>query len=67
MLKFPQGAHDDFVDTLSLFGAGLYRQRGQRRPAKVTKEPKFGTLGWVIEDAKRERKREKADLITGGW
>ena len=67
MLKFPQGSHDDFVDTLSLFGIGLYRQRGQKRPAKPTKEPKFGTYGWVIEDAARERKRERADVETGGW
>jgi predicted phage terminase large subunit-like protein len=65
MLKFPQGSHDDFVDTLSLFGLGLWLQRGRRKPAKETKEPKFGTLGWVIEDAKRERKRE--NVLTGGW
>ena len=30
MLKFPQGSHDDFVDTLSLFGVGLNKLRGLR-------------------------------------
>jgi predicted phage terminase large subunit-like protein len=67
MLKFPQGVHDDFVDTLSLFGIGLYRQRGRRLPPKEDKTAKFGTFAWVIEDAARERKREKSNLTTGGW
>jgi predicted phage terminase large subunit-like protein len=67
LLKFPQGSHDDFVDTLSLFGMGLYRQRGRKLAPKVDTGPKFGTFAWVIEDAKRERKREKANLETGGW
>ena len=67
LLKFPQGAHDDLVDTLSLFGAGLYRQRGQKLPPKESKEPKIGTFAWVIESAKNERKREREHLTTGGW
>jgi predicted phage terminase large subunit-like protein len=67
MLKFPQGAHDDFVDTLSLFGIGLYKQRAQRLPPKPENDAKFGTYGWVIEDAKRERKRERESMTTGGW
>jgi hypothetical protein len=65
MLKFPQGSHDDFVDALSLVGLGLYRQRGQRLPPKESKTPKQGTYGWVIEDAKREREREKTG--ARGW
>jgi len=67
LIKFPQGVHDDFVDTLSLFGMGLYIQRGYRSTPKPTKEPKFGTLGWVLDEAKRERKRERENLTTGGW
>ena len=67
MLKFPQGAHDDFVDALSLFGYGLYKQRGQRAAPREDKKPKLYTFGWVIESAKKEREREKASLTTGGW
>jgi predicted phage terminase large subunit-like protein len=67
MLKFPQGAHDDFVDTLSLFGIGLYLQRGRRAAPKPEKDVKFGTFAWVIEDAARERKREREHIKTGGW
>ena len=67
MLKFPQGAHDDFVDTLSLFGQGLYKVRGHRSPPKESKEPKQGTYGWVIESAEKERKRERENVTMGGW
>ncbi len=65
LLKFPQGVHDDLVDTLSLFGLGLYLARGRKGPPKEPKEPKMGTFGWVIESAKKER--EKANARTGGW
>jgi predicted phage terminase large subunit-like protein len=65
MLKFPQGAHDDFVDTLSLFGLGLTRQRGQRLAAKPKKEPALLTYGWVIESSAREQRRRRD--TTGGW
>jgi len=65
MLKFPQGAHDDFVDTMANFGEGLRQQRGQRL-AKPRKDPaKIMTYGWVIESARKERQRE--DRRTGGW
>jgi len=65
MLKFPQGAHDDFVDTLSLFGRGLRAQTGQRAVKKKKEPPKEMTFGWVIESAERERKLE--NRRTGGW
>ena len=65
LLKFPQGAHDDFVDTLSLFGYGLFKLRSHRAPPKEDKQPKMLTYGWVIESAERERKREREN--AGGW
>jgi predicted phage terminase large subunit-like protein len=67
MLKFPQGAHDDFVDTLSLFGIGLFRQRGARLPPKKKDEPKLYTYGWVIESAAKERKNDRESRKIGGW
>jgi predicted phage terminase large subunit-like protein len=67
MLKFPQGAHDDFVDTLSLFGIGLFRQRGQRIMAPKKKEVPILTYGWVIESAKHERQKDRENLKIGGW
>jgi hypothetical protein len=67
MIKFPHGSHDDFVDTLSLFGLGLYLQRRRTPDPKPDKTPKFGTLGWVIENAAKERKRERESVKIGGW
>jgi predicted phage terminase large subunit-like protein len=67
MIKFPHGSHDDFVDTLSLFGLGLYLQRRRTPDPKPEKEAKFGTFAWVIEDAARERKREREHEKSRGW
>jgi predicted phage terminase large subunit-like protein len=67
LLKFPQGAHDDFVDTLSLFGLGLFSLRGQRSAVVKKKEPVLLTYGWVIESAKKERKHEREQRRVGGW
>ena len=65
LLKFPQGVHDDLVDTLSLFGLGLRQMRGHRGAPKDKGPPAIGTFAWVIESAKKER--EKADAKGGGW
>ena len=68
MLKFPQGAHDDFRGHAgALRPRPVHLQRGRHAPPKEDKKPKMLTYGWVIEDAARERKREKAGLTTGGW
>jgi predicted phage terminase large subunit-like protein len=67
LLKFPQGAHDDFVDTLALFGHGLFKLRGRHAPMKEEKKPKLYTYGWVIESAEKERKRERDGATSGGW
>ncbi len=48
MMAFPNGTHDDFVDTLSLLGLGL---QSQFAPATVRDKkadlPKTMSLGWV--------------------
>lgn len=65
MIKFPQGTHDDFVDTLSMVGLGLFKQRYMSTPKPKKEPPKLLTYGWVIESAARERKLENAR--KGGW
>lgn len=67
LLKFPAGAHDDFVDCLALFGVGLHRLRGLR-PIKPQKEaPKQLTYGWVLDSAKQEKRLERERRNIGGW
>ena len=67
MLKFPQGAHDDFVDTLSLFGIGLYMQRGQRlrprRPRSRSSAPWLGDRGRQARAQARTRRSDDGRLV----
>jgi len=65
MLKFPYGAHDDFVDALAYVGLGLSKQV-RAGPVKAKKEPnKVYTLGWI---KKQTRDAEKARAVqNGGW
>jgi predicted phage terminase large subunit-like protein len=67
LLKFPHGTHDDFVDALALFGAGLYKQKAQRLPPKKDEMPTELTYGWVIESSEREQKRRRESKTIGGW
>jgi predicted phage terminase large subunit-like protein len=67
MMKFPQGAHDDFVDACSLIGLGLGRVRGSRTRKPEKPKNAFMTLGWVKEETKRQQ-REVERVKTGeGW
>lgn len=62
ILKFPNGRHDDFVDTLSLIGLGLQSLIGAGAPVKKKSAPKTGTLAWVKESSKREARRKMIRL-----
>ena len=48
MLAFPNGNHDDVVDTMALLGLGMQSQFAAS-PISVKKDvqPAFGTLAWV--------------------
>lgn len=66
LMAFPNGKHDDFVDTVSYVGLGL-RNMVPGSPRKLAnKEPRFGTLNWVKEAQRQQDMRLKlAD--TGGF
>ena len=65
-LKFPQGRHDDFVDTIAHIGLGL--DRIARAPVQTERKagPRVGTMGWVKAAAKQEADRKKLNLALGG-
>jgi predicted phage terminase large subunit-like protein len=67
MIKFPQAAHDDFVDTLAYVGLGLQKIAPRRRAQVKDVGPKYGTLGWVKKEAKRESFYQMISKQTGGW
>lgn len=65
-LKFPQGRHDDFVDTLAHIGLGL--DRIIRAPIEQERKdkPKVGTMGWIKAAGKLEREKKQQLITLGG-
>ena len=65
MMKFPYGAHDDFVDAISYIGLGLAKQVRARPPKAKDTGPRTGTLGWIKAQTKAQEKERASQ--TGGW
>lgn len=66
MLAFPNGLHDDFVDALAYIGLGLAGQVPVGKTNTDKKPPKYGTLGWVkAEQRRQDRALNLAE--TGGF
>ena len=66
MLAFPNGKHDDFVDTLAWIGLGLRNMVPGGPPRTARKPPRFGTLNWVKE-AQRQEELQARMASTGGF
>lgn len=67
ILKFPNGAKDDFVDTLSLIGLGLAKMRPRQRqkpPEQIVQEGTFRAL-WAQTDRRERDERVRKSLA--GW
>ena len=68
ILKFPNGRHDDFVDTLAWIGMGLARLTTPGGGiVKTDNLPKVGTLAWVKWDSAQRSKQQFLENKTGGW
>lgn len=68
MLAFPNGTHDDFVDSIAYLGLGLQSQFGPGVPKseRERKPPAFGTLDWVkLQD--RWAAEQRAAQAAGGF
>jgi predicted phage terminase large subunit-like protein len=57
LLKFPNAAHDDFVDWLAWIGLGLDSEQGATGVAPASNIPKRGTFGWLKWSSKRKAGR----------
>ena len=69
MLKFPNGKHDDFVDTISLIGRGLTKQlpAAKEEALPLTRpEMQVGTFGWVKHQHQKEKRARRAIEVLGG-
>lgn len=64
LLKFPNAAHDDFVDALAYIGLGLSTQISASSSAPKTIKEKPGTFGWLrrqtVESEQRKRRAQAA-------
>jgi predicted phage terminase large subunit-like protein len=66
LMRFPNGTHDDFVDAFALFGLGLQSQVPASVPNRQTKEPKYGTMGWIKWHEKK-LKQHFSGSERSGW
>lgn len=67
LLKFDNGAHDDFVSFISMLGLGLDSEQGPG--AKLVdkfKDLKVGTFGWIKQQAGKEARAKRLTLASGG-
>lgn len=68
LLRFPYGAHDDFVDWLSMFGLGLLKEYSAD-PAPRVKDNviRSGSMEWIMASARRNELAEKRKKESAGW
>lgn len=69
MLRFPNGANDDFVDFMSHVGLGLMKQLRASPP--VSKDDsnvvRTGSIEWILRAAKLRAERQKQEKAAAGW
>ena len=66
LLKFPNGAHDDFADALAWIGMGLQLLVATSRPLVVV-DPHAGTFASLLDDSNRRRRERAGQRASGGW
>jgi len=67
ILKFPNGAKDDFVDTLSLIGLGLAKMRPRQRQKPSEPTVQDGTFRALWAQTDRRERNERARRSLAGW
>jgi predicted phage terminase large subunit-like protein len=67
LLKFPNAAHDDFVDALALIGLGLSKMRPRQRQKQKEEPNKEGTFGSMIEETRKREGRIERQRSLEGW
>ena len=67
LLKFPHGAHDDFVDAMAYVGLGLAAQVTAPRLTTRTGLARIGTFGWLKQSTQEDERREAARRQSAGF
>jgi predicted phage terminase large subunit-like protein len=66
LIRFPNGANDDFVDALAYIGIGMMQQVGPGSD-KLVRAISPGTFGWLKRESDKKRAGEKAKAQAEGW
>lgn len=67
ILKFPMGAKDDFVDTLSLVGLGLAKMRPRNRQKPEKPMAQEGTFRALWAQTKKQEGLDRVKRNLDGW
>jgi predicted phage terminase large subunit-like protein len=65
MLRFPEAAHDDFVDCAAWLGIGIAMQTKASKPRQKDTGPREGTLAWIKGASKWEAKQKRLAMADG--
>jgi len=67
LLKFPNGAHDDFVDFLAWIGIGINKVIGApKEKEKKSNVTPIGSLRWIKEQTKAEERIKRLTFTDSG-
>jgi predicted phage terminase large subunit-like protein len=68
ILRFPNAAHDDFVDWLAHIGQGLIKEvTPTREKPEEPDAPPVGSIQWILKNAHARAKRAKNDAQRVAW
>ena len=67
LLKFPQVAHDDFVDALALIGLGLMKLHVPKGQREIQQADRPGTFGWLKNQTTRKNRMISMASSSEGW
>lgn len=67
MLKFDKGDHDDFISALSHIGQGLRYIISAPAAKGAGRIAKSGTIGWIKQQAARDKRRDEARAVQGSF
>lgn len=69
LLKFPNAAHDDFVDWFSWIGIGLDRLSSAVDPRPVANDNPYrvGSGAWIVQQSRMEQRVVKLQRARAGW
>jgi hypothetical protein len=67
ILKFPHGAHDDFVDAMAYIGLGLNQQVSAADVRNARSYGRPGTFQRLLQQTRRQEKDANRKRITEGW